>query len=71
MLDNAEIFVGTEPIPDGRAVFVDGSSFMRDGERLTGWAAVGDGKVLRAGKLYKGGAQVAELVAVTNALQLA
>ena len=71
MIDNAEIFVGTEPIPDGRAVFVDGSSFMRDGERLTGWAAVGDGKVLRAGKLYKGGAQVAELVAVTNALQLA
>lgn len=55
MLDIAEAFVGSEPISTRRDLFVDGSSFMRDGMRLTGWAAVGDGKILRSGALDNGG----------------
>ena len=52
-------------------IFTDGSSFIRDGKRKAGFAVVTAEQVLKAKSLPQGtSAQLAELVALTQALQL-
>jgi len=60
----------SEPLADAMNLFVDGSSFHEQGKRFTGWAVVNEhGETVDCGSLSGGGAQVAELVALTRALQ--
>ncbi|CAM4686428.1 unnamed protein product [Leuciscus chuanchicus] len=60
----------SEPLSDAMNLFVDGSSFHEQGKRFTGWAVVNEhGETVDCGSLSGGGAQVAELVALTRALQ--
>ncbi|XP_039505077.1 uncharacterized protein LOC120461046 [Pimephales promelas] len=63
------------PIPlenPDKELWVDGSSYYVDGKRHTGWAVVqADGTVVKKGALPgKLSAQVAELIALTEALEL-
>ncbi|XP_056104453.1 protein NYNRIN-like [Rhinichthys klamathensis goyatoka] len=63
------------PIPlenPDKELWVDGSSYYVDGKRHTGWAVVkGDGTVVKKGALSgKFSAQVAELIALTEAFEL-
>ena len=52
-------------------IFTDGSSFVRDGKRKTGYAVVTAEQVLEAKSLpQETSAQLAELVALTRALEL-
>ena len=52
-------------------IFIDGSSFVRDGKRKAGQAVVTAEQVLEAKSLPRGtSAQLAELVALTRALEL-
>ena len=52
-------------------IFTDGSSFVRDGKRKAGYAVVTAEQVLEAKSLPQGtSAQLAELVALTRALEL-
>ena len=52
-------------------IFTDGSSFVRDGKRKAGYAVVTAKQVLEAKSLPQGtSAQLAELVALTRALEL-
>ena len=52
-------------------VFTDGSSFVRDGKHKAGYAMVTAEQVLEAKSLPQGtSAQLAELVALTRALEL-
>ena len=52
-------------------IFTDGSSFVRDGKHKAGYALVTAEQVLEAKSLPQGtSAQLAELVALTRALQL-
>ena len=52
-------------------IFTDGSSFVRDGKRKTGYAMVTAEQVLEAKSLPQGtSAQLAELVALTRAVEL-
>lgn len=59
----------SEHIPNAINLFVDGSSFYEQGHQYTGWAVVNEhGETIDCGSLTGGGAQVAELVALTRAL---
>ena len=52
-------------------IFTDGSSFVRDGEHKSGYALVTAEQALEAKSLPQGtSAQLAELVALTRALEL-
>ena len=52
-------------------IFTDGSSFIRDGKRKAGYAVVTAEQVLEARSLPQGtSAQLAELAALTRALEL-
>ena len=52
-------------------IFTDGRSFVRDGKPKAGYAVVTAEQVLKAKSLPQGtGAQLAELVALTRALEL-
>ena len=52
-------------------IFTDGSSFVRDGKRKAGYAMVTAEQVLEEKSLPQGtSAQLAELVALTRALEL-
>ena len=52
-------------------IFTDGTSFARDGKHKAGYAAVTTKQVLEAKSLPQGtSAQLAELVALTLALQV-
>ena len=52
-------------------IFTDGSSFVRDGKRQAGYAVVTAEQVLEANSLSQGASvQLAELVALTRALEL-
>ena len=52
-------------------IFTDGSSFVQDGKRKAGYAVVTAEQVLEAKSLPQGtSAQLAELVALTRALEL-
>ena len=52
-------------------IFTDGSSFVRDGEHKSGYALVTAEQALEAKSLPQGtSAQLAELVALTGALEL-
>ncbi|XP_052009397.1 uncharacterized protein LOC127662307 isoform X2 [Xyrauchen texanus] len=60
----------SEPLSDAMKLFVDGSSFHEQGKGFNGWAVVNEhGETVDCGSLSGGGAQVAELVALTRALQ--
>ena len=61
--------ISDEPVPHSRHVFVDGSSFCEGDKRYTGWALTDDKAVILSGALPTGSAQVAELVAMVNAIQ--
>ena len=52
-------------------IFTDGSSFVQDGKRKSGYAVVTDEQVLEAKSLPQGtSAQLVKLVALTRALEL-
>ena len=51
-------------------IFTDGSSFVRDGKRKAGYAVVTAGQVLAKSLPQGTSAQLAELVALTRALEL-
>ena len=52
-------------------IFTDGNSFVREGKRKAGYAVVTAEQVLEAKSLPQGiSAQLAELVALTQALEL-
>lgn len=61
----------TEPLPDAMKWFVDDSSFHEKGNRYTGWDVVNEHcKTVDCSSVSGGGTQVAELIALTWALQL-
>ncbi|KAL0167261.1 hypothetical protein M9458_039105, partial [Cirrhinus mrigala] len=68
--EDTRSLLGTDPLPHAMRLFVDGSSFHEDGQRYTGWAVVNEHEeTVDCGSLSGGGAQIAELIALTRALQ--
>lgn len=61
-----------EPLPDADNWFTDGSSFVKQGTRMAGYAVTTVSKVIESNSLPAGtSAQKAELIALTQTLELA
>ncbi|RXN36547.1 endogenous retrovirus group K member 8 Pol [Labeo rohita] len=70
LLTTVRSLLDTDPLPHAMRLFVDGSSFHENGQRYTGWAVVNEHEeTVDYGSLSGGGAQIAELIALTRALQ--
>ncbi|XP_061473500.1 protein NYNRIN-like [Rhineura floridana] len=58
-----------EPLKKGRILFCDGSSYIKEGCKVAGYAVVEQGRMVRNGKLPAGtSAHKAEIIALTQAL---